>query len=236
MWALVCIYVLLPHTVRAQLAFASAGALGAQAPAPSAFTVTDPSSLSVLSRFASNGHVELKPYPYLVVNSALPPELYRALEAEFLTDAAILALNGETERKQNFRYDVPATRLLGQGAAKYVPPLWQQFARYHTSRAFYDEVDAILGAHIRKLHPLKPNFRTGVRCVPHAAQFGRLDGVRFGETPGPGLRHMGSVRLMPGAPSYALDGMQPCEPVPGPLAHTVRACCRADTTTRSRRC
>jgi len=168
--ALVCICVLLPHTVRAQLGIAGAGALGAAQAGgqAAAFTVTDPSSLSVLSRFASNGHVELKPYPYLVVNSALPPELYRALEADFLTDTAILALNGETERKQNFRYDVPATKLLGQGAAQHVTSLWQQFARYHTSRAFYDEVDAILGPHIRKLHPLKPNFRTGVRCVPHA--------------------------------------------------------------------
>jgi hypothetical protein len=175
MLALVCICVLLAHTVRAQLGFADAGALGAQAGGhAAAFTVTDPSSLSVLSRFASNGYVKLKPYPYLVVNHALPPELYRALEANFLTDTAILALNGETERKQNFRYDVPATKLLGQGAAQHVTSLWQQFARYHTSRAFYDEVDAILGPHIRKLHPLKPNFRTGVRCVPHAPHHGRL--------------------------------------------------------------
>jgi hypothetical protein len=29
----------------------------------------------------------------------------------------ILTLNKETQRKQNFRYDVPAVRLLGPGAA-----------------------------------------------------------------------------------------------------------------------
>jgi hypothetical protein len=46
----------------------------------------DASSLSVLSRFATHGRLVLKPYPYIVINDALPPDLYRALEASFLTD------------------------------------------------------------------------------------------------------------------------------------------------------
>jgi hypothetical protein len=45
-----------------------------------------------------------------------------------------------------------------------VPSVWQQFARYHVSRQFFDEVEALLGPHIKRLHPLKPNFRTGLRC------------------------------------------------------------------------
>jgi hypothetical protein len=77
-WALMlCLAASSPHTTRAQVG--PGARWGAAAP-------YDASSLSVLSRFATHGRLVLKPYPYIVINDALPPDLYRALEASFLTD------------------------------------------------------------------------------------------------------------------------------------------------------
>mmetsp|Transcript_29505 Transcript_29505/g.56677 ORF Transcript_29505/g.56677 Transcript_29505/m.56677 type:complete len:312 (+) Transcript_29505:204-1139(+) len=121
-------------------------------------------SLSVLSRFKSKGKIFHQPYTYLVVSEALEPSIYARLAKSFPSDTDILKLNGETERRQNFRYDVQGRLLLDEQNRNLVSPLWRAFTEYHTSRAFFDEVDSLLKKDIRAAHPgLKSKLNTGLR-------------------------------------------------------------------------
>ena len=52
-------------------------------------------SMSVLKNFGTNGKLFTTPYPYIVIEDALDPDLYKQLADDFLTDLDILRLNGK---------------------------------------------------------------------------------------------------------------------------------------------
>ena len=107
--------------------------------------------------------IDPHPFPHVVVDGAVEPELYRALE-ESMPGAEPLLRGREVENNTPYRYS--AGQLLADA-----PALWQEFARVHTSPEFFAEVVALFGDTIRALHPTleartgKPleELRTSVR-------------------------------------------------------------------------
>ena len=87
-----------------------------------------------------------QPFPHLVIQNALEPSYYEILAREF--PAAEIILNGrEPESNRNYRY--AANEILDD---ERISPRWRDFTRYHVSQAFCDEVCALWGSRIRKLH------------------------------------------------------------------------------------
>jgi hypothetical protein len=85
------------------------------------------------------------PFPHVAVDGAVEPELYAELQAAL--PPADKFLRGR-EAENNLPYRCSAEQLLADG-----PPVWQEFARVHTSPEFFAEVVALFGDTIRALHP-----------------------------------------------------------------------------------
>ena len=90
--------------------------------------------------------VRTEPFPYIVIKDALPEPIYSALERHFLSDRELLAetTGSLTQRmRSNYRYSVKADALLGfkkQSKIKRISPIVREFAKYHTSTQFVQEV------------------------------------------------------------------------------------------------
>jgi len=119
-------------------------------------------SLSVL-RKASANRVVADPYPYIVIDDALPNAVCDALIAQYPS----LEVLGVDARQNNSRWSVPAHDVAANAA---IPQIWRDFVAYHASRAFYDEVIDLFGEHIVRMYRhLFPNvaalraLRIGVR-------------------------------------------------------------------------
>lgn len=123
----------------------------------------DPRRLSILSR-ASRSDLVLDPYPHLVIENALDPDVFAALEAAFPADDVVV--NGR--RLTDTWYDYPACKVLDDTR---IAPIWREFFHHHTSKPFFDELVALAGDTLRRLNPDlerrigRPleQFRAGVR-------------------------------------------------------------------------
>jgi hypothetical protein len=93
------------------------------------------------------GDVVMEPFPHVVVDDALDPELYARLAATF--PPADVIVDGR-EIANNAAYHLRTARLVDDAR---VDPTWKAFARAHTSAEFFREVVAIFGDAIRALHP-----------------------------------------------------------------------------------
>jgi len=136
---------------------------------------------SVLHRVTAE-QIEPHPFPHLVIDDAVEPELYRELAATM--PPAEMILRGRIA-ENNTPYRLSAhDMLLGQrtadsgqqendenDAASRAPvvccPLsavrmaaWREFIRLHTSKEFFDDVVRVFGGTIRALHP-ELESRTG---------------------------------------------------------------------------
>jgi len=101
---------------------------------------------SILNK-VSKADIVSHPFPHIVIHNALSDDLYRKLEAEYpSTDLLTLG----QEKKNNARYQISAHEGI---AHPQINELWQEFTTYHVSQAFYQEVIALFGSHIRKLYP-----------------------------------------------------------------------------------
>ncbi len=105
----------------------------------------DKNRLSILSR-VSKADLVLDPYPHLVITDAIDPDVYAQLEHEFPNDDLIL--NGQVAKDTWFDY--PACKVV---ADERVSPLWREFFRYHTSKAFFTELIAVTGEQMLALRP-----------------------------------------------------------------------------------
>lgn len=87
------------------------------------------------------------PYPHLVIENALEPEYYEKLASEW--PATEIILKGRVPKSnRNFRYQANDTL-----DDERISPRWREFVGYHVSQAFFNEVCALMGSHIRRLNP-----------------------------------------------------------------------------------
>jgi len=93
------------------------------------------------------GDVVMEPFPHVVVDNALEPELYARLAATF--PAAEVIVDGR-EVTNNAAYHLRTARLRADAR---VATCWKELARTHTSADFFREVVAVFGDAIRALHP-----------------------------------------------------------------------------------
>ncbi|HEX6967175.1 MAG TPA: hypothetical protein VF166_15400 [Gemmatimonadaceae bacterium] len=102
--------------------------------------------LSILGR-ASKADVVTDPFPHLVTRNALREDLYEQLASEF-PNMSVMAGDARPEDAKYY--------FLGAAQARTRPDvsaLWKEFMAYHTSPAFFQEVVALFGNHIRTMHP-----------------------------------------------------------------------------------
>ena len=81
--------------------------------------------------------VQVDPYPHIVIEDALPWELYEELEKSF-PETQVL----NTEPFDNgICYRMKANRLLNPDEA--IPEVWKKFTHYHTSAEWFNEVNEL---------------------------------------------------------------------------------------------
>ncbi len=112
---------------------------------------------SVLHR-ATRADLVREPFPHVVIDDALEPEVYAELVRTFPSDDVLI--DGRP-LENNTGYHTPARELLTR--AEFAP-VWRELAAVHTSPAFFAEVVSLFGEVIRELHPqLDLDAPTGVR-------------------------------------------------------------------------
>ncbi|HET6473176.1 MAG TPA: hypothetical protein VFG38_15125 [Pseudomonadales bacterium] len=148
-------------------------------------------SMSVL-RKASADQVVTDPYPFIVIDDALPDALCDALICEYPN----LGVLGVDAQQNNSRWSVPAYEV-AQNAS--IARVWREFVAYHASRAFYDEVIDLFGEHIVRMYPHAfPNvaalraLRVGIRDDDETADL-LLDAQISGNT---AVREASSVKTI----------------------------------------
>lgn len=92
----------------------------------------------MLSILKKTPKVHKKPYPHIVIEDALPDDLYDQLEKEWPTEQL---LNTQPFDK-GICYRLKADEMLKDSV---VPNVWKDFTKYHTSVDFFKEVKNIFG-------------------------------------------------------------------------------------------
>lgn len=98
--------------------------------------------ISVLQRFRPR-HLHLEPFPYIMIEDALPQDLYDQLAAQYPESS----LGGHTHGFSDFRY------YQKDFTDEHVTPLWREFVAFHSSRAFKDQVMRAIEPGMRHLYP-----------------------------------------------------------------------------------
>ena len=119
------------------------------------------SELSILQNFRGSC-LKTDPFPYLVIENALPSDLYERLANSYPSESLIFENHrhqrADATYESNTRYDLPAATVLGDPRLDL--GLWRAFTEYHTSQEFLDEVLSKLGDVIERVHPsLLPAMR-----------------------------------------------------------------------------
>jgi len=118
-----------------------------------------------LSTLQNAGEVILEPFPHIVINDALPSELYKALADSRPSGDSIARTRKDLN---NVRVDINAASLMkSHGLA----PVWQDFIRYHTSNAFWQEVVTKFGPSISESYPNLANVLGDLRTLPTGVRF-----------------------------------------------------------------
>jgi hypothetical protein len=102
-------------------------------------------SLSLLQK-ATKADVRADPYPLLVLDNALPADLYNELAASFPSRLAM----GVFRLGNNRRWDYPHNRARWN---LLVPRLWRDFLAYHCSQPFFDEIVELFSGSIGEIYP-----------------------------------------------------------------------------------
>lgn len=112
------------------------------------------SELSILQNFRDS-LVRRDPFPYLVIEDALPVDIYERLAAGYPSESFIFenhrGKRADETYQPNTRYDLQAARVAGDRTLDL--GLWREFMEYHTSQEFLDEVLSKLGDVIADTHP-----------------------------------------------------------------------------------
>ena len=107
------------------------------------------------------------PYPYLIIDNALPTRYYEKLNQAFPTYDKIIKgdIVNASKYKENFSYRYNASKSLIDSE---IPNIWREFISFHTSFKFVEDFYSIFNNSINKFYPDSrgklPNVNnTGVR-------------------------------------------------------------------------
>ena len=113
---------------------------------------------SVLTNFRK-GKYTSKPFPYIVIDDALPFDYYEKLDKSFPEYQKII---NNQEYFQNHAYRKNAAESLSDNL---IPEIWKTFIRYHTSFNFVKEVYKVFGKDIiANYPPMKNNYLQKYHC------------------------------------------------------------------------
>ena len=113
---------------------------------------------SVLNNY-KNGKYSKDPFPYIIIDNALPTDYYNELDTAFPSYKKII--NGR-QYFQNFAYRKNSAETLTD---KEIPNIWKEFIRYHTSYFFVKELYNVFGEDIVKQYPpMKNNYVQNHHC------------------------------------------------------------------------
>ncbi len=110
------------------------------------FAANSTINYSLLQR-ATKADIMLEPYPYMVIENALPEDLYQTLAKEYPSYDTIVR---GRPLKNLLQYE--AREIFGK-AENTISPLWLEFFKYHTSQNFFKEVMHLFGDVIRQEYP-----------------------------------------------------------------------------------
>jgi hypothetical protein len=96
---------------------------------------------------ASAASVVSEPFPHVVIDDALEPDVYHALVAAFPDERSFVGA-GATQNNCNYR--IPGRDLIGNPNYAQV---WRELSAHHTSKEFFREMVTVFGEAIRSLHP-----------------------------------------------------------------------------------
>ena len=101
--------------------------------------------------------VQVDPYPHVVIEDALPWDLYKKLEAEF-PEKTLLATDPFDD---GICYRLKADKLL---SLTFESGVWRDFAEYHTSAEWFNEVNDLFKPHMPSvLHKTFTESELGAR-------------------------------------------------------------------------
>lgn len=121
---------------------------------------------SVLQNKA-NIQLRLKPFPYFIIDDALPWDLYNSLNQNFPEFDKIISSNvGLNDYKENTAYRLNAAQSLSDQS---ISEEWKNFIQYHTSHEFTDELFEIFKESIKEI------YKVGKENLPNEKNIG----VRF---------------------------------------------------------
>jgi hypothetical protein len=102
----------------------------------------------------SRADIRHEPYAHVVIENCLPAPLYAELARTYPSDETILGLGKSATSghpRPNSRHDVGAARIL-RNEARF-SAAWLEFVRFHTSRAFFLQLLALLEPEIAAAYP-----------------------------------------------------------------------------------
>ena len=88
-------------------------------------------------------------FPYVIIDDALPKDIYKKLSESFPKPEKII---GNNEYKENFAYRYNALNSLGDNE---IPDEWKEFIKFHTSYNFLEEFYEIFGDSIKKIYKVE---------------------------------------------------------------------------------
>lgn len=102
---------------------------------------------------ANKENINLKYFPYIVIENALDEELYNRLSLEYpslrdIKDSNIV--NKQYENRQNHRFNMNSIYAKN---SKNVSETWKKFINYHTSKDFWLEILSLFKDEILRVHP-----------------------------------------------------------------------------------
>lgn len=171
-----------------------------------------PQNLSLLQRASKTDVVE-SPFPYLVIENALPIDLCEALIRSYPS----LESQGIDESLDNVRWSTHAENL---DTIIDLAPVWKDFVGYHVSQEFFDQVMSIFAEPLSRLYGTMLNSSDSIFRNPvvirnnHRLAVGKfsLDAQISGNTPAktPGAPrgiHVDAPNALYGGLYYLRDDM-----------------------------
>ena len=97
----------------------------------------------------SNMIFNFSTFPYLIIDDALPIDLYNKLKSNFPSNEKII---GQNEYKENYAYRYNANHSLNDPE---ISDEWKEFIKYHTSFDFLNDFYDIFGNSIKKIYKVE---------------------------------------------------------------------------------